>query len=260
MKIKKITNRIYNDYFMKNRYSEYQLLIKTLLGNEYKFVTIKDNKELLSNEKHVIIRHDIDSDVRIAKKMFEIEKKYNVHSTYYFRTCTFNKSLIQKINEYGSEVGYHFEEIATFVKKNKLKSKEDIIKNMDKIQELFSQNIESFEKNFNVKLSSIASHGDFINRKYQISNNYLFDEKTRKKFPNIIEAYDKEIESNLDSRISDTVYPQFWKPQNPFDEIKEGKKNILILVHTRWWDRAPKQRLKGDFKRLIDEIKYKYYK
>ena len=256
MRISKIKNRIYNDYFMKNRYSEYELLIKNLLENRYQFITISEYKKLLSKGKYIIIRHDIDSDVDIAKRMFEIEKKYNVRTTFYFRTCTFDRQLMLEINDFGSEVGYHFEEIATYVKKHKLKSRKQILENMPDIQRMFVDNIQRFEDEFDIKLSSIAAHGDFINRKYKIVNNELFDKRMRKKFSNIVEAYDDEIESNLDFSISDDVYPNFWKPNSPFDAIKNKKRRMLILIHTRWWNSAPLERFKCEVNRVIEGIKY----
>lgn len=248
-----IFNRIYNDYFMKNRYGEYEKLIKELLNNGYSFIRICDYSQLNENGKHIIIRHDIDSDVKIAKKMFEIEKKHKVKSTYYFRNSTFDKDFMKEIEKYGSEVGYHYEEIATYCKKNKINTKEGAIKNMDKIKSFFCDNIYTFEKEFDIKLKSIASHGDFYNRKIDLPNRNLFDKELRKKFPNIVEAYDDEIEKKLDSRMSDCMYPNFWKPKNPMDCIKNNDKNILILVHTRWWDKNPLERFKLDLIRLLNK-------
>ena len=255
-KIKNLLYRINNDYFMKNRYNIYEELITKLINANYQFITISEYKKLLNKGKHVIIRHDIDSDVKIARKMFEIEKKYNIKATYYFRKCTIDKELMKELNENNFEIGYHYEEIATYVKHNKLKSKEEIIKNMKDIQKTFEKNIKMFEKEFNISLKSIASHGDFINRKYSIPNNELFDKKMRKNFPHIIEAYDDVVEGNLDARISDGLGESLWHPINPFDAIDHNKRNILILVHTRWWDKAPLERLKNEIKRIIEGIKY----
>ncbi len=247
----KIFNRIYNDYFMKSRLKEYEKLILDFINNDYMFITISDYKKLKDNDKHLIIRHDIDSDLAIAKKMFEIEKKLGVKSTYYFRKQTCDKKFIEEILKYGSEVGYHYEEIATFCKENNVKTRDNIIKNMDKIKKLFETNIKEFEKEYNLKLTSIASHGDFINRKFDISNAVLFDENLRKKFNKIVEAYDSVIEDNIELRISDCMYPNFWKPVNPIVAIEQQKKNVLLLIHTRWWDKAPGERFKNEILRLF---------
>ena len=100
VRIKAILYRIYNDYFMKNRYGVYDDLINKLLENGYQFIRISEYKKLYDSGKHVIIRHDIDSDVKIARKMFEIEKKYNVKSTFYFREKTLDDNLIKDIIDY----------------------------------------------------------------------------------------------------------------------------------------------------------------
>ena len=51
------------------------------------------------------------------------------------------------------------------------------------------------------------------------------------------------------------MYPYFWKI-DPKDAIKENSRKVLILVHTRWWDKAPLERLKMDFERVIEKVKY----
>lgn len=252
--MKKIINRIYNDYFMKNRFKEYEKLITDLIDSKYKFMRICDCN-LLNNNKSVFLRHDIDSDVKIAKRMFEIEKKYNIKATYYFRKTTFDLNFINEIVNYGSEVGYHYEELATYCKKNRINDSKMVFKHISEIKSDLINNLKNFEVETNIKLRSIAAHGDFINRKIGLGNTILFDEELRNKFPNIIEAYDDEVEAKLDARISDCCYSQFWKPISPDIAIKEGKKNILILVHTRWWSRNPLERFKNDINRIIESIK-----
>lgn len=250
-----ILNRLYNDYIMSNRYKEYEDLLSEFKNNGYEFICVKNYKELNNEtQKYIIIRHDIDSDVKIARKMFEIEKRLNVKTTYYFRLKTANKQLIQEIIQYGSEVGYHYEEIAQFCKDNKFINKQFAIDNLNKIKEIFCQNIQLFEKNNNVKLHSIASHGDFVNRKIGIANKFVYTKDMQDKL-RLIEAYD--IEELLDFRTADAMYPHFWK-MDPKSAIKENKKRVLILVHTRWWNKAPVERLKQDFERTIDKIKYHY--
>lgn len=250
-----ILNRLYNDYIMPNRYKEYEELLNEFKDNGYKFICVKDYKELKNEtQKYIIIRHDIDSDVKIARKMFEIEKKLGVKTTYYFRLKTANNQLIQDINQYGGEVGYHYEEIAQFCKDNKTVSKQFVIDNLNKIKEKFYQNVQLFEKENNIKLCSIASHGDFINRRIEIANKFIYEKDIQEKL-GLIEAYD--IEDLLDFRTADAMYPHFWKI-DPKDAIKENKKRILILVHTRWWNKAPLERLKQDFERTIDKIRYHY--
>lgn len=252
--MKQIFNRIYNDYFMKSRLDEYEQLLKKFLNNNYQFIMIKDYDKMNKNGKYIIIRHDIDSDLKIAKKMFEIEKKLNIKSTFYFRLSTFDNKLIEDINKYGSEVGYHFEEIANFCKENKNISSSFVFDNLDEIKKTFINNVKKFENETNSKLYSVAAHGDFVNRKINVYNSILMDEKVRKDINVDIEAYD--IEKHLDFRTCDCMYPKFWLT-DPNTAIKEDKKKVLLLVHTRWWDKSPLIRFKNDFIRLVESVRYK---
>jgi hypothetical protein len=68
-----------------------------------------------SNNKLVILRHDVDEKPFNALKMAELENEYGIQSTYYFRYprsflptyYTFKPGIIEKIHNLGHEVGYH---------------------------------------------------------------------------------------------------------------------------------------------------------
>ena len=119
-KFGKVIKRIYKDYLMGNKLNYYKSHLKKILDAGYKIIPCKDLFNVSDDEKICILRHDIDTDIKIAKKMFDIEKSLGVSSTYYFRLSTLNKKLIDYIkqNDADTEISYHFEELSTFAKEN----------------------------------------------------------------------------------------------------------------------------------------------
>lgn len=251
--------RIYSDYFMKNRYDEYDKLLNELLKQNFKFIKICDFYKFDSNEeKKVFLRHDIDNDVHIAKELFKLEKKHNIHSTYYFRWSTMEYKFIKELENYGNEIGYHYEEISTYAKKNHIKNKKQIYNNIDLLRNILIKNTKKFEKESGVKVQSICSHGDWINRKLNISNIELSNQIVKKSLNIKIEAYD--IEKGLDFRISDRQFPDCWYPSTPFEYIRNRNNKIgLILVHPRRWNSSFLSRLREDIFRCIEELRYIFH-
>ncbi len=219
MKFKTIKNRIYADYFMPNRYGEYEEMLKKFLNNDFKFLSLYDyyNNRYDNDEKVIVIRHDIDSDLEIAKKMFEIENRLNIKSTYYFRLKTIDEEFMKELVKNNIEVGYHFEEVATYAKRNKIDNKKQIYEEMNNIVEEFEENLLLF-KNMGIEIHSVSSHGDWKNREIGIRNLELINENLLKKY-NIFEAY--TAEDNLEFRNIDNFYPNFWVGGDP-KEILEN--------------------------------------
>jgi hypothetical protein len=260
-KLKIIYNRIYNDFLMPSRLNEYEKIIQDALKCGYQHITIKDYyKKLINNQfdnkKYFLHRHDIDTDIRTAKKFFEIEKKYNIKTTYYFRLSTIDIEFMKEINSYGSEVGYHFEEIAQYCKDNHIKSLNQVMKDMPIIKNKFINNFLNLEKKLGFKIESVASHGDFVNRKLNITNNEITkDIEVRKKLGLLLESYDKNLQDTFNIYISDTQYPIFYKPINIFAAI--GKYNtICMLTHPRQWETNILVNLFDNFKRVLEGIKW----
>ena len=124
----KLKQRLYEDYLKKSRLPEYRKLLLTAQTAGYQMVGIlqffKMVKEKEQLDRILINRHDIDTSPKVARQMFEIEKEIygkNGSATYYFRNSTMDKHLIKELDEYGYETGYHYEELAIYEKKHKLK-------------------------------------------------------------------------------------------------------------------------------------------
>ncbi|WP_052233292.1 hypothetical protein [Massilia sp. WF1] len=90
-----------------------------------------------ATSKVIVHRHDIDTDLRTTRKLFEIEKKYGIRASYYFRLSTLDFGLMREIEEYGSEAIYHYEELASFAKRNKIKDPALVRNRLPEIREAF---------------------------------------------------------------------------------------------------------------------------
>lgn len=240
--------RLKQDYFGGKRYRQYENVLKKGIENGYTFVTLKDFD--VDGKKQIILRHDIDSDIAIAKKMFAIEKKYNIRSTYYFRRKTFNKKFIKKLTQFGCEVSYHFEEIATYAYKHNLNNGEEIYAAFDKVQTLFENNLKKFREKSGCECRTVAAHGDFVNRVTGIINNELLAPKIRAKCSILREAYDSELMDNA-KYCSDGN--RDFVSLCDFEEAV----NYYLLVHPRTWGARFFVRLGMDTKRLFAGMKYK---
>ena len=261
-----LKKRIYNDFFRPSRLNWYENLLKKAVNQGYLFYTIDEfnkkivnNKDVVFNEKYFIIRHDIDTDPTTAYKIFLIEKKYSIKSTYYFRLSTTNEKLINEIKKFGSEVSYHYEEMATFAKRNKIFSMSVINDRIDEIRTEFCNNLIQFRNRFNVESLTIASHGDFMNIKLGHPNLYILNEEIRSKFNIELEAYDQDFMKYVTCRIADLgTIDQVWKSDSNIgldEALDKNEKVIYLLIHPRQWYSRVTSNLYENFIRIFEEIK-----
>jgi hypothetical protein len=126
--------------------SKYEEILKIIVANKIKIFTVA---EWITEhpKKGIFIRHDIDRKPKNALKMAQIENKYNICTTYYFRITnnSFNELIIRKILKLGHEIAYHYEDLSI--------AKGDM-KNAIK---LFNKNLQRF--NQITKIKTIAMHG-----------------------------------------------------------------------------------------------------
>jgi hypothetical protein len=245
---------------MPSRLAVHENIIRAAHLAGYAQMSVRQFHKSLRNDKQplqqkiVVHRHDIDTDIRTTRKLFEIEKKHNVRSSYYFRLSTLDFDLMREIEEYGSEASYHYEELATFIKKNKIKDAAAIHHRLPEIRDCFAKNFRWIEQRFGKKMTTVASHGDFANRRLKVNNTeVLNDQQLRASCGIECETYDPSLLRNFDLYIADRPSPQYYHPTSPFDAIgRYGR--ICLLTHPRQHETNWKENTKDNLFRLYEGL------
>lgn len=252
--------RINSNFLMSSRLDEYRALIDVVLSQGYRVVSIREaarlQDQLGQSEPHLILRHDVDTDPMTAAEMFEIDRKLGVQSSYYFRLSTLHVPLMQEIEGSGSEASYHYEELASAIKATGAGAA-DIPRIIDTAQRQFSRNLLALRARTSLPMTTVAAHGDFINRRLGFSNAILLDDEELRRALGIEhEAYDKALQDRLDARITDGLPPPAWIGGHPLTAVHQGQRIIYLLVHPRWWKARIGANAKDDWVRLVEGITY----
>jgi hypothetical protein len=253
--------RLYENFFMPSRLSEYAEMLRVALQNGYSVLSIEQYLNVIRDDKigsnrFLVLRHDVDSDVETAKIMLDIECSFGVPASYYFRLCTIDTDFMHRIARTGGEVGYHYEEIATFSKIRGFKTRAEVEKCLPEIRDAFRRNLLSLRSRTGLPMKIVASHGDWMNRRLRIFNHEMFDNELRKELAIEAEAYDSCLSYGITSRISDCNYPVFWNPVNPKVPLGEGSPVVYVLTHPRHWASNVPENLKLELGRISEACRY----
>lgn len=257
--MKKLLDRIYSDYAMPSKLAQHESVIVAAADAGYPQLSVRDfllhlSRGALATDRALVHRHDIDTDLRTARKLFEIEKRHQVRSSFYFRLSTLDFQLMHEIEEYGSEASYHYEELATFAKRNRIKSPAQLLGRLSEIKEEFIHNFKTIEKTLGRKMSTVASHGDFANRRLKLHNTLILgDDHVRATCGITCEAYDVALMSNTDIYISDRPYPQDFYPISPRQALHQHAR-IYLLTHPRQFETNWTENTKENFSRLYQSM------
>lgn len=220
-------------------YFTYRELLGSIKEQGFEFQTIAEFLTK-SNDRAMILRHDVDSWPSNALKMAKIENEVGIKATYYFRISplSFKKKIINSIKEFGHEIGYHYEDLSS--------------NNGD-----YSKAIQSFEQNLHMlqelyPIKTIAMHGKPLSKwnnldlwkKYNfrhfdiIGESYLsFD------FNNMLYLTDTgNCWDGYQSSVRDTVKSRFrFNIHTSFDLIDHLRKNLLppkimLNIHPARWN------------------------
>lgn len=244
-------------YCKNKRIYEYEKILKVAKQKNYKMVSLENylKNDFSKNDKILILRHDIDHKTKATAMMITIEHNHNATASYYFRECTADIDIINKIKEANSEASFHFETIANFIKYRKLLVNNFKVDYLDLCKKLLKYELESFRIKYNIKCKTIASHGELINRKFEISNNVLTEDINDYKLYNIdLEAYNSKFISDIKAYISDCpieINNGYRYGINPIDAIENNLTPILFLSHPNHWYYTKFQIMKKIVKLII---------
>jgi len=246
-------------YLKNDRIKEYEEIIKEAKAKDYEIISLKDYIEdnYDKSKKLMILRHDVDHFSDATKMMFEIEKKYGVKSSFYFRNSTFEPKLMKEIEKYGSESSLHFEPIADFVKANNIKNQKELYNYKDWEQRclnILKANLDRFRNLLNIPCITIASHGEYENSLVQTPNNYLTEDIATYEYLDIkLEAYNKQMIEKVTCYISDVpleINDGYKYGITPLEAIKNDEKFIMFLSHPNHWHYS----LWKQFRKLVKVI------
>jgi hypothetical protein len=252
--------RAYQDFLMRSRLGEYTRLLESLIKQGYTFLTVAGlatgvkagNLPALA----CVIRMDVDTDLPTAREMFSVEKALGIKTTYYFRLRPFDAGFARRVAAHGSEVGFHYEELASVAKRLGLRNKVEVDTQLPAIREEFATNFAWFAQQVGFWPKTIASHGDFVNRKLRIPNSYAVNGRLLERFGIIAEAYDAWVNAPVQARFSDSQPPAWWIPGPPDEAIHSRVPCVYILVHPRQWRANRAENARFEIERVIEGWAY----
>lgn len=258
--------RVYQDFLMPNRLNVYRDMLADASNSGYRIISVEDWAGRLSSqpppaaEKLLVLRHDVDTDPTQMLLSAEIEREFNAGASYFFRLPTMNPRVVNAVAEHGFHVSYHFEELATFAKQQRLRSRGEVEARMPEIQALFAENISKLRQQFGQPMRLVCSHGDWINRRLGIMNHALLADRTfRQQIGVDFETYDAELVKPMRAYVSDYPAPFWWKPQTPQACLQRGDSPLGVLTHPRQW-RASIHNATDILERIVEGAAYRWRK
>ena len=220
---------------------EYFQILKKAQNNGYKIISVQQWNEgpaIADTSKVLIMRHDVDFDILIARAFSYIEHQVGVNSTYYFRWSTADENTIRYVKSQGHEVGLHYETLATYCKEHFIYDKKEITgKVIEECKHRLIEEIVQFEKQFG-DIYSISSHGEDLNISLKVPNFILvqgqnLDELNVKICGSLFERQPQ----SLQIFVADSGGK--WKPISVQEAINQGHHRIYCLIHPVWWRENP---------------------
>ena len=264
MRIGTIRDRLYGDFLMPSRLDRYAALLERALGLGYSIVSVRRYWQLFTDggvdpgRRLLVLRHDVDTDPRTAAVMWRLEQDLGVHGSYFYRLSTLDIGSMQAIEASGGEASYHYEELATIAKARRPRTQAAAEALVPEALDLFERNLEHLRSITSLPMQVVASHGDFLNRRLEVSNAaILADPLVRSGLGIMLETYDEAFLATVSSYHRDLIYPGTWMHGDPFAAVDRGEPVIYVLVHPRPWQVDRLGNLRDDVERLHEGLAYR---
>jgi len=261
--LKKIYRRMVADFLMPSRLAEYRATLGHFVEQGYQFLTVDAYASHIAKGTLwglgpvAVLRQDVDTDVATARAMWRIEQELGVQASRYFRLSTFDSRLMQEIDAAGGEASYHFEEMATFAKKRRIKSAQQLRHSVDEIVPRFEDNLARMRGETGLAMTTVASHGDFVNRRLGVYNHELLAcPEVRQRLGVANEVYDAALAAPVEARYCDRPYHQKWDAGDPRSITPSKARVVYLLVHPRHWRASPACNLYDDAGRIWEAVRY----
>jgi hypothetical protein len=255
--MRKLFNRLYGDYLMPSRLHHYDALVRAAKDLGYDQLSLREflcPPPAEGRGPTLVHRHDIDSDLRTAAKLFAIEVKHGITASYYFRLSTLDFGLMREIEAYGSEASYHFEEVADFAKRHHIHDADVLRSRFPAIRIQFRHNLERIERALRRKLTTVASHGDFANRRLAVINHEILQDPVfRERCGIACEAYDQNVLEQFDLYISDRPHPEYFHPMDPMAALGRYR-CVCLLTHPVQWETNWRESTRCNVRRLVEGL------
>lgn len=263
-----LIERLRADLAITGRAAEYDELLGSARSLGYRLVSMSQFDRarraggLQPDERYLAIRHDVDIVDLHGNEAFQgIEVRHGAQATYYFRlrTAPAHERFIDRLRDDGFEVGYHFEEAATVAKRRGLRDRAELLARRDEIVDAFRANVATFRSRWNPDLTSVASHGDWINRRLGVANHEFVSPELLAGLDLAFEAYQSDLHAAFDVYVSDVATPPSrWRLDYGLaDALRERRPKIYLLTHERQWHGNPIAKTRENLNRLEDEARYR---
>jgi hypothetical protein len=256
-----IARRFHSDYLQRERLDDLRSLLQEALDHGYRTLTFsafagRTTGAPRADDRILLLRHDVDTDVPRARRMWEVEQGLGIVGSYFFRRRTWDVEFMRELTSAGCDVGYHYEELATVVKERGAASAAEARALLGVARARLRATVPQLRADTGLALEVFAAHGDFANRAVGVSNvEVLFDHDLRTEVGVRLEAYD--VEAHVSARSSDGVPPRGWRPEDPMQALRRGEPVVAILLHPRSWGGAPAANARADLVRLREGCVYR---
>ena len=165
--------------------------------------------------QYIVLKHDVETDVKKALFLARIEHKYGHRGTYYVQAYLMkdvkNIEMLREMQQMGHEISYHYDVMDS--------CKGDL----DKAIKEFSDNKQLFEKNGFI-IETVCQHGNPVVERigYTSNRDFFRSEKVRGLYPGI-----KDVMVNLKSDVP-TEYIYFSDAGRKFKIIYDPLNNDII--------------------------------
>jgi len=249
-------------FFLPNRWEEYDGLLRLLAEAGYVSLTLREfaerkNKKEALPDRRVFLRHDIDTDPGYVDYWLRSEKKFGFQASYYFRLRTLDLKAMRRIESAGGEASYHFEELASVIRRRAIRSNLLAKNFIPEARDEFEKNYRRLQELCDWPLRTVAAHGDFVNRKVGMTSSVIIsDPELRSKLGILAEAYDDHVTRAFASRFSDMMGGKGWRSQQlgTLDEIIAGGAPFQLLTHPRHWRARIFANLREDVDRVLSAV------